>query len=82
MSPLLLLLVGMLIVIGGILALRLHAFLALLLGALVVAGLTTNDQLLAHKLAGAAAPIVAAEGDTLLVRPARASRWPPAPTAW
>jgi GntP family gluconate:H+ symporter len=40
MSPLLILLVGMIVVVGGVLALRLHAFLALVLGALVVAGLT------------------------------------------
>jgi gluconate:H+ symporter, GntP family len=40
MSPLLILLVGMVVVVGGVLALRLHAFLALVLGALVVAALT------------------------------------------
>jgi GntP family gluconate:H+ symporter len=71
MSPLLLLLIGMIIVIGGILALRLHAFLALLLGALTVAGLTSNEQLLAHKLAGAAMPILAVEADGLVVRPGK-----------
>ena len=71
MSPLLLLLIGMIIVIGGILALRLHAFLALLLGALVVAGLTTNDQLLAHKLSGAAVPILATGPEGVLVNPGK-----------
>jgi gluconate:H+ symporter, GntP family len=71
MSPLLLLLVGMIIVIGGILLLRLHAFLALLLGALTVAGLTTNDQLLAHKLSGAAVPILAVNAQGLTVRPGK-----------
>ncbi len=71
MSPLLLLLIGMIIVIGGILALRLHAFLALLLGALVVAGLTTDDQLLAHKLSVAAVPIQAVEADGVVVRPGK-----------
>ena len=39
-DPLLILLVGMLIVVGGIIGLRLHPFLALLLGAFVVAYLT------------------------------------------
>jgi gluconate:H+ symporter, GntP family len=79
MSPLLLLLVGMIIVIGGILALRLHAFLALLLGALAVAGLTTDDQLLAHKLAGAAVPIVAVEAEGLVVRPGKNQVLAPGP---
>src|SRR4051794_6210869 len=40
MNPLWLLLIGMLVVVGGVLVLRLHAFLALILGALVVAALT------------------------------------------
>ncbi len=45
MDPLLLLLIGMLIVLGGILLLKLHPFLALLLGALVVGGLTPQANL-------------------------------------
>jgi GntP family gluconate:H+ symporter len=45
MSPLLLLLLGMFIVVGGILGLRLHAFLALILGALTVALLTPETAL-------------------------------------
>jgi len=40
MSPLLILLVAMVVVVGGVLVLRLHAFLALVCGALVVAALT------------------------------------------
>ncbi|MCB1086783.1 MAG: GntP family permease [Verrucomicrobiae bacterium] len=40
LSPFLLLAIGMAVVIGGILALRLHAFVALLLAALTVAALT------------------------------------------
>ena len=40
MSPVWILLIGMVVVIGGVLLLRLHAFLALLLGALVVSALT------------------------------------------
>ena len=45
MSPLLLLLIGIAIVVGGILALRLHAFLALVLGAFAVALLTPDAAL-------------------------------------
>jgi GntP family gluconate:H+ symporter len=45
MDPLLILLVGIVVVIGGILFLRLHAFLALLLGALAVALLTPTSAL-------------------------------------
>lgn len=44
-DPLWLLLVGMIVVLGGILLLRLHAFLALILGALIVASLTTPAAL-------------------------------------
>ncbi len=45
MDPLLILLIGIVVVIGGILALRLHAFMALLLGALAVALLTPAPAL-------------------------------------
>jgi GntP family gluconate:H+ symporter len=45
MSPLLLLLIGIVIVVGGILVLRLHAFLALVLGAFAVALLTPGAAL-------------------------------------
>ena len=44
MSPVILLLIGMLIVVGSILFFRLHAFLALILGSLVVAGLTQKES--------------------------------------
>ncbi|MHC4701957.1 MAG: GntP family permease, partial [Planctomycetota bacterium] len=44
-DPLWLLLVGMIVVLGGILLLRLHAFLALTLGALIVASLTAPAAL-------------------------------------
>jgi GntP family gluconate:H+ symporter len=44
-DPLWLLLVGMIVVLGGILLLRLHAFLVLILGALIVASLTTPAAL-------------------------------------
>jgi gluconate:H+ symporter, GntP family len=46
MNPFLLLLVGMVVVVGGILVLRLHPFLALILGAFSVGILTTNQLLL------------------------------------
>lgn len=45
MNPLLLLAIGLGIVVGGILWLRLHAFLALILGAFVVGGLTGIDHM-------------------------------------
>jgi GntP family gluconate:H+ symporter len=62
----------MVIVVGGVLVLRLHAFLALLLGALVVAGLTTSDQILAARLATASVAIIAVEPDNhLVVRPGK-----------
>jgi GntP family gluconate:H+ symporter len=48
MNPLLLLLLGLLIVLGGILLFRLHPVLALLLGAVVVGGLTGEAQLQAY----------------------------------
>ena len=48
MSPIIILLVGMIIVLGGILVIRLHAVLALLLGALVVGLLTRRDLLLQY----------------------------------
>ncbi|MBC8471209.1 MAG: GntP family permease [Planctomycetes bacterium] len=44
-DPLWLLLIGMIVVLGGILILRLHAFLALILGALIVGSLTTSAGL-------------------------------------
>lgn len=45
MDPIWILLAGMLVVVGSILWLRLHAFLALLLGAFVVGGLTSREAL-------------------------------------
>jgi GntP family gluconate:H+ symporter len=45
-DPFLILLVGLTIVVGGIIAFRLHAFLALLLAAFVVGLLTSSDALL------------------------------------
>ncbi|MBL8826018.1 MAG: GntP family permease, partial [Planctomycetaceae bacterium] len=45
MDPLVILFVGMLVVVGGVLAFRLHAFVALIGGALVVAALTPTAAL-------------------------------------
>src|SRR5687768_7887892 len=45
MNPLWILLIGMLVVVGGVLVLRLHAFLALILGAIVVAALTPGASI-------------------------------------
>ena len=44
-DPLWLMFIGMVVVLGGILALRLHAFLALMLGAIIVASLTATPAL-------------------------------------
>jgi gluconate:H+ symporter, GntP family len=52
MNPLWILLIGMVVVVGGVLALRLHAFLALILGALVVAALTPADAVYRQALRG------------------------------
>jgi gluconate:H+ symporter, GntP family len=50
MDPLWILLAGMIVVMGGILTLRLHAFLALVLGALTVAILTPGEALESHAI--------------------------------
>jgi len=49
-SPVIILLIGMVIVLGGILALRLHPAIALLVGALVVGGLTSDSSLQLYAL--------------------------------
>lgn len=48
MNPIIVVLLGTVTVIGCILVLRLHAFLALIAGALLVASLTSSEQLAAH----------------------------------
>ena len=52
------LLVGIVVVIGGVLVLRLHAFLALILGALVVAALTPDEHVQRNAVREAAARVV------------------------
>ncbi len=59
MHPLLILLAGMAVVVGGILWLRLHAFLALLLGALVVATLTPSESIRQYGLSKGMSPAAA-----------------------
>lgn len=56
MDPLWILFFGMVVVLGGILALRLHAFLALVLGALVVASLTPAEAIVKHGVSRKLAP--------------------------
>ncbi len=58
MTPLVLLAIGMAIVVGGILLLRLHAFLALLLAALCVAALTPSEAVYRYELSSQAARVV------------------------
>ena len=45
MSPIILLIIGLIVVLGGILVVRLHPILALLLGALIVGYLTPASLL-------------------------------------
>ena len=47
-DPLFLLAIGILVVVGGIIGLRLHAFLALLFGAFVVALLTPDSAIIGY----------------------------------
>src|SRR5690606_9400411 len=47
-DPLLILGIGIIVVVGGIIGLRLHAFLALLFGAFVVAILTTDAAIIGY----------------------------------
>lgn len=58
-DPLFILLVGVLIVVGGIIGLKLHPFLALLLGAFVVAVLTPASAIEQYALAKGTAPAAA-----------------------
>lgn len=72
MSALTILFIGMAIVVGGVLLVRLHAFLALLLGAVVVAGLTSTDQIVAARVAAASVAVVEVQPDNQwLVKPGR-----------
>lgn len=61
LHPLVILLIGACVVIGAIVVLRLHAFLALILGALVVALLTSQDAIVAWAVARGLSPAEALE---------------------
>ncbi len=56
MHPLWIVLVGVVIVVGGVLVLRLHAFLALVLAAIVVGALTPQDAIKTHAIQKNAIP--------------------------
>ena len=62
MNAIWILALGMAVVIVGVLALRLHAFLALLLGTLVVGVLTSHDMILRHYLRQASLEVVEVNG--------------------
>ncbi|MCG8587188.1 MAG: GntP family permease [Pirellulales bacterium] len=68
MSPLLILAVGMAVVIGGVLVLRLHAFLALILGTLAVGGLTSHDLMFRHYLRQSSLEVVSVDGANAQVK--------------
>jgi GntP family gluconate:H+ symporter len=72
-DPLLLLLIGIVVVIGGIVWLKLNAFVALLAGAIAVSVLTPAGHIERHALAQGATPAVAATQaqETLGVKIAR-----------
>ena len=67
MSPIALLLIGMLIVVLSILFLRLHAFLALILGSLVVAILTSQESVHQYAVRSEAVRVVAVDPNSNLI---------------
>ena len=67
MDALWIFLIGLVVVLGGILALRLHAFLALILGAYLVAALTSGDAIRQH---GISKKMTAEEAGKLAGEPA------------
>ena len=69
MNPMVILLAGMAVVVGGILFLRLHAFLSLAAGALVVAMITPASYVQRFTLRDSAATIIRQEGLLLRVHP-------------
>lgn len=71
MNPLAILLIGMVVVVGGILLLRLHAFLSLIAGALVVALLTPTPYLYRFELRAGAEKVIRSDaaGGTVTLKP-------------
>ena len=68
MSPILLLLIGMVIVVGSILIFRLHAFLALILGSLIVAALTDKEEVYHHCLKSEAVRVTGVIGKRVALK--------------
>lgn len=68
MSPILLLLIGMVIVVGSILIFRLHAFLALILGSLIVAALTDKEEVYHHCLKSEAVRVTGVIGERVALK--------------
>jgi GntP family gluconate:H+ symporter len=68
MSPILLLLIGMVIVVGSILIFRLHAFLALILGSLIVAAFTEKEAVYHHCLNSEAVRITDVVSDRVALK--------------
>lgn len=67
MNPLLISLIGMAVVISGILAFRMHAFLALILAAFSVSILTSPNQVLQYSLNTYMIKITSVYGDSVLL---------------
>lgn len=67
MNPLWILLIGMLVVVGGVLVLRLHAFLALIAGAIVVALLTPTPSTYRFALRGGSIAIASIDAGDAVV---------------
>ncbi len=83
MDPLLILLLAMGVVIGSVLRLRLHPFLALLAGALVVAALTSSEDLFERELAGRAWHVIeSAENGQLRLEKKRNEPFPSGRFVW
>jgi len=67
-STIAILLVGVVVVVGGVLVWRLHAFLALILGALAVAVLTPSQSVVRHHLESSQHPILGIDARTGEIR--------------
>jgi GntP family gluconate:H+ symporter len=67
MSPLLILLIAVLIVVGGVLVLRLHAALALLAAAIIIGLLTPSEFVYQHEVLSVACRVVEVNADGGLV---------------
>ncbi len=76
MSTILILLIGLTIVIGGILAFRLHAFVALILGAVAVAVLTPSERVQrSAQLEGTLRSVIIDSESELVLSPSPINNW-------